>query len=114
MRRIDNLTNDAKQQTNIVLDDGTVAQLRLTHLPAVQRWRLDVTAPKLVVQGLNLCTNPSVLRPWRYTAGFGLACLTSDGVDPIYIDDFSNGRAALYLLSMDELLQIEALLLGES
>lgn len=108
MTQIDNLSNDADQVTTVILDDGSKVTITLLYLPAIQRWSLDVTYGNFTVLGLNLCIHANILRGWRNLIPFGIMCSTIDGADPIYIDDFSSGRASLFVLNSDDVLDIES------
>lgn len=114
MNQIDNLSNDASQQTTIVLPDGSTATIQIKYLPTVQRWTLGVTYGDFSVVGINICIHPNLLRVWINILPFGITCTTIDGVDPIYIDDFSSGRAALYVLTESEVLDFEDSIMGAS
>lgn len=112
MNRIDTITGDANQVTKLVLDDGTVAQLTLNYRGAIQRWSFDVVHPLLTVRGLNLCVQPNLLRSWREIIPFGIGCTTTDGADPVYVDDFTSGRATLHLLDAADVKTVEATIFG--
>lgn len=112
MNQIDNLSNEASQETRVTLDDGTVVDILLTYRPAIQRWSLNVTRGTFVVDGINLCVFPNIVREWRHIIPFGIACLTTDGADPVSLDDFSNGRATLFVLDAAEVASAEATILG--
>lgn len=112
MKRIDNLTAAATQQTKVILDDGTILIITLTYLPASQRWMVSLTRGDFVLNGRILCVLPNILRQWQNVINFGMACISTDGVDPVDIGDFVGGDAArvkLYVLSADEVAHFEAL-----
>lgn len=108
MLQIDNLSSEARQVTKLALSDGALLTLGLTYEPAIQRWRIDVAHPRLTIDGMNLCVHPNVLRQWRKKIDFGLACTSKDGADPVYVEDFSSGRITLFVLSKEEVADIEA------
>lgn len=108
MKKIDNLSDSASQVTHVVLDDGTVVDITLTYRPTIQRWQLDINHPRLVMNGKILCSHPNLLRQFRHTAGFGLACVVDDGTEAVFIDDFATGRAVLYLLGPSDIDYIES------
>lgn len=112
MNAITNVTNDANQILTVVLDDGSGVALTLTYRPAIQRWTMDIEHGDFVVRGLNISMFPNLLQPWKENAGFGIGCTTTDGGDPLFIDDFSNGRATLYILNEADVAVINATYLG--
>ena len=108
MQLISNLDDEADQITNVVLDDGSVVQFEFIYKPTIERWMMNVTHPDLTVYLLNLCAGPNVLRDWRNVIPFGLACVSTDGADPFYIEDFASGRITLYVLSASEVAAVES------
>ncbi len=107
MNLIDVISQDANQLIRIPLDDGTTVELVLQYRPAIQRWSLNVTRGTFVLNGLNVTTFPNMLRTWRDLIPFGLACNSTDGGDPVYVDDFTSGRCALYILDQSDVEAIE-------
>lgn len=112
MNIIDNLSNDAHQTVTLVLEDGTTVTMDLQYMPVIQRWGIGFTYGTFSVQGMNLCIHPNLLRGWRHIVPFGIACLTIDGADPLYIEDFASGRASLYLLTQQEVADFETDIIG--
>ncbi len=112
MNLIDNLSSEANQLTRLILPDGTQVDFNLIYRPTIGRWMLNVSRGTFSVDGLNICVFPNLLSQWRELIPFGLACVTTDGADPVYIDDFSSGRAQLFLLTQDEVASVEATILG--
>ena len=107
MITIDNLSDDAFQKVDVVLDDGSLATIALRYLPSGQRWIADITAGSFTVRAVGLCNHPNLLRQFRNTLSFGLMCLTIDGVDPAYIQDFVNGRCQLLVLTKADVAALE-------
>jgi hypothetical protein len=107
MQRIDTIGGEANQTTKVTLADGSIVTLRLRYLPAVQRWMMDVEHSDLVVRGINMVVHPNILRSWRNGARFGIAVVSSDGVDPVDVRDFSTGRVSVYILSAEEVHSVE-------
>lgn len=112
MKLIENLSDSARQTTHVVLDDGSVVEIRLIYRPAIQRWQIDIIHPLLTMYGKTLCNHPNLLRQFRNTAGFGMACIMSDGTEPNAIGDFLNGRAQIYILNEADILAIETDVFG--
>lgn len=107
MRTIDNLSNDASQKVQVVIDDGSVVEVALRYLPSGQRWVADITRDDFSVKSLGLCFHPNLLRQYRNLIPFGLMCSAVDGVDPAYIQDWVNGRCSLQVLSPADVAAIE-------
>jgi len=112
MTQIDNITDQANQLTQVVLPDGSVLQITLVFRASTERWTIDVLHPTLAVDGINLCASPNVLREWRNLINFGLSCTSITGVDPVNVEDFVNGNAALYVLSEADVQLVEEEIYG--
>lgn len=112
MNQITTISNDAKQTIYVTLSDDSVVTLDIRYLAAIQRWGFSVSHDTLTVNGQIICVSPNMLRQWRKIAAFGLACMSTDGVDPILPDDFVNGRCVLYVLSASEVESVETDIIG--
>lgn len=112
MTLIDNLTAFSDQVTNLILPNGTVANVRFKFDGATERWRIDVVHETHTFNSVGLCCHPNLLRQWRNVIPFGLACVTSDQTDPIRSTDFSVGRVKMYLLNAADVEDVEVTLMG--
>lgn len=115
MQQIDSLTADPNQIWTMALADGTLVQFQIIYRSTVQRWFFNFSHPLKSANGIALSMYPNLLRPWKKIVPFGLACMTTDGYDPIYVNDFVSGRAALYFLeNAQEVLDVEQSIFGEA
>lgn len=112
MNSIDNLTSDANQITKVVLDDGSTVIINLVFQAAVQRWTMDVLRQDFQANGIGVCIHPNFMREWRNIIPFGIGCTTIDGADPVFVDDFSSGRATLHILTEADVEFMEATYFG--
>lgn len=112
MKQIEGLTNEASQLHHVVLEDKSTADIALTYLPAIQRWQLDINHANLIMNCQLVTINPNMIRQYRNTAGFGLACIADGGMDPFQIDDFINGRVSLYILGASDITYMEDSVIG--
>ncbi len=108
MNLIDTLSDDGTQLVRVLLDDGSTVQLTLVYRAATQRWSVDVLWGSFAANGLGVEVSPNFMRQWRDLVPFGLACLSTDGGDPVYVDDFTTGRCQLYVLDSDDVAAVEA------
>lgn len=106
-QQITSLTADADQLMTFGLPDGTDLRLEFVYRPAIQRWSLNLTHDQLSLVGLNLCIAPNLLRQWRNLISFGIAITAVDNLDPVDPSDFVTGRIALYILTAEEVQQVE-------
>lgn len=99
MRLIQTVSAQPRQSISISLEDGSVAEVRLTFLPAIQRWAIGVTWGDFELGQAILCLSPNLLRSWRRIIPFGISCTAADGLDPVQQDDFDSGRVELHVLT---------------
>lgn len=107
MQQIDVLSDDARQAVSFPLPDGTDISFVFTYRPGIQRWSMDLSHPLLTLNGYNLCVHPNLLRPWKNLISFGIAILSSTGLDPMNATDFLDGTCTINILSADEVEQVE-------
>jgi len=103
MLEITGITSDASQQFTIVGEAGENISMALYYLPGQIGWFYDVSYGNFNVKGQRLVVSPNTLNQWSNIISFGLGCLSSDGDDPFYIDDFTSGRITLFLLNSSEI-----------
>lgn len=107
MNTLQGITDQPKQTTTIVLDDGTKATLVLEYRPQQLGWFYNLTHESFVLNGQRLVASPNILRSFRKLIPFGLAVLTTNGVEPLNQRDFVNGTVTLLLLDADEVDEVE-------
>lgn len=112
MDSLDNLTNDPNQIAKFVLADGSTVIMNMVYNPAVQRWVMNVLRGTFEVNSINISIHPNFMREWRNIIPFGIGCTTTDGADPVYLDDFANGRAVIHMLNALDVAAVEATYLG--
>jgi hypothetical protein len=109
---IDNLTNSPNQSSTVTLDDGSavVFNFRFMDTASPAFWVLDVIYDTLnfSLYNLNLSAHPNLLRQWGNVLPFGLLVSSTDGLDPLDINDFSNGRISLVLLDNTGIAAVES------
>jgi len=110
MKQITSLTNDANQILAVILDDGTKVSINLTYCPNQLGWFYSLTYGEFSVNNRRVVNSPNMLRQFRTFIPFGLACLVVDGYEPIYQSDFVDGRASLYILNAEDLVETETLI----
>jgi hypothetical protein len=111
MNQLTILSNDADQLCFVPLSDGSIVQLEFVYRPGIQRWTVSINHPQLLLNGYMLCVSPNLLRQWRNLIPFGLAVTSIDGYDPVDVNDLTNGRISVYVLTPAEVQQVESQIL---
>ena len=107
MTLITSITDSANQTLGLLLEDGSKVTLNLTYKSNQQGWFYSLTWGSISMNNRRLVASPNLLRAFRDIIPFGFACVTSDGYEPIFIDDFSTGRAKFYLLNSTDIGLVE-------
>lgn len=108
MNILNKITSAAYQQFFLTGNPGQTITLTLRFLPTQNLWTMDLAYNDFSVNSVAVVAGVNLLRNYRNIIPFGICCITLNGLDPYYIDDFSNLNAALYLLSAEEVINLEA------
>jgi len=109
MRFLNKITADASQKFFLTGNPGQRITMTLRFLPTQSQWLMDIEYNDFVARGIHVTSSPNMLRNYKNVIPFGMACVVADGLDPLYIDDFSEGRAAMYLLNASDVQTVEAM-----
>lgn len=99
MLQLTNLTSDPRQQFTIIGENGEIIPTYLFYCPTQIGWFMNISYGNFVANGLRLVATPNMLFQWKNIIPFGLMCVSNDGYDPFYLDDFTTGRIKIYLLN---------------
>jgi hypothetical protein len=112
MIQVTGLTADAKQSQTLVLPDGSLAPFYMEYWDNQEGWFFTMSYGTAWsgVMNKRLVVSPNMLRAYRNIIPFGLALTTIDGYEPVFINDFINGRATLYLLDQTDIFYYEGVL----
>lgn len=114
MLQITQLTSNAKQNQNLILQDGTSIFIEIEYKPQQLGWFITNLAYRsFSVQNIRITTSPNMLRQFKNQIPFGMACFTVANQDPTLQEDFSSNRSQLYILTADEVAAYEAYLNGD-
>jgi hypothetical protein len=112
MNLINTITDDPNQSMTLKLSAGDTVAFNLSYLESQQGWYYSLTYGTFPLTMRRIVTSVNMLRGFRNLLPFGFACITSDGYEPVFKDDFSNGRAQFYLLNADDVTAVESLIAG--
>lgn len=110
MTWINNINSDPNQKITLSLPSGGTATLECFYRSGQQGWFYTLTYGEKIFRNRRIVTSPNMLRAFRNLVPFGLSCVTVDDLEPVFIDDFSSGRAKLYLLDSADILEVEGLI----
>lgn len=107
MKYINKLNSNPFQRAFLTGNSGQRITMDLRYLPTQQMWLADFQLGEFVLNGISVVTSPNLLRGYHNVIPFGIVCNTTDNQDPRGLTDFETQYACLYLLSPEEVLEIE-------
>lgn len=90
MRQITDLTTDAKQQFDIVIDGYDVATVYLEWKPNQTGWFMNVIWNTFSLYNLRVTTGQNILRQFKDIIPFGIGIGGVGSVDPVTEDAWIN------------------------
>lgn len=107
MRVINKLNSDPFQRAFLTGNLGQRITMDLRYLPTQKLWMADFQLNDFTLKGIVILNAPNILRGYHNIIPFGITCATLDGQDPRGIADFQDEYAFLYLLTQEEVLNLE-------
>jgi hypothetical protein len=111
MRLIESITDQPNQSLTLMLEDGTKIAMTLVYKENQAGWFYSLSGGGLTVYNRRMVASPNLLRAFRDIITWGVACTTSDGYEPVFINDFSEGRAKFFLLNAEDVASVETQIL---
>ena len=111
MQIVTGINDNPSQVFSLSIPDGTTATFTLSYRPNQKGWYYDMSwdgkNPSFQLNGCRLTVFPNILRQFKNQLTFGIACLTTDGYEPMNLEDFNTKYANLYILTQAEVENIE-------
>ena len=105
MIRVQNITDEAHQQHILLFEESEIV-LTLRYHPTIETWTFDIEYKGIVASGYKLSVGVAHMQSRNLPFDFIVRDQAGLGLDPIYLNDFSTDRCALYMLEaadMEEL-----------
>jgi len=109
MQQITDIGATARQKFKFQIENGDLAEFVLYFSETQRCWFMDITYGNFTSKGLRVVNSINILSAYKNILRWGLACVVNDGFEPWFVDDFSTGRAALYVTNYEELQDLEGL-----
>lgn len=113
MQIITQITNKPTQTMQLVLDTKELVQFNLRFMPTQMSWFCDVIYNDISIYGLKVALFPNLLRHFRNMLPFGIGFAADDHVEPYSIEDFVNNRVRMFLLTKQEVEEVESVIFNE-
>jgi len=108
MKYLDAIDQNPKQFFTLIGEKSQRISFFIFYMPSQQSWYFNLSYGDVTINGAQLTVGPNILRGYRRNINFGLACLSTDGLDPFYLNDFVTGRIKLILLNETDVDLVEA------
>lgn len=105
---INEVTSDPKQRHLITIAGYENASITLEFCSSQHCWFFSLVWEDFAIYGKRLVVSPNLLRQWKEILPFGLAVMTSNNLDPLTQDAFAQGIASLYVLTSEDVQEVEA------
>lgn len=110
MNLINKLNSDPFQKIVLTGNAGQRITMNIRYLPTQSLWIADFELGDFIIRGITIVSSLNILRNYNNIIPFGIYVTTTDGQDPRGVNDFESESALMYLLSADEVREIEGAL----
>ena len=107
MYKINSLGNEPKQKLTVMINDRERVVLTFEYKANQIGWFFGFEYGDINYQNIRLTTAYNILRAYRNWLPFGVRCDTQDGLEPMDLEDFVTGYAAVYILTSDDVINTE-------
>lgn len=114
MRRIEQITDDAKQKHTIVTEGGEQFTFSLLYSQQQYGWFItELVYNDLIIRGLRLVNSPNILHQFRNQLPFGIAIFGTNEREPYFKQDFTSGANTFFILNPSEVEEFARFISGE-
>lgn len=107
MKRLDGIRASGTQKLATTASNGDIVNITLYFNAATQSWKMDVECNNFSLKGNRVFSSLNMLSQYEKIIPFGLAVITEGGGEPFIINDFSQKRVNMYLLSPGEVIEVQ-------
>lgn len=112
MRQLNGIQATGTQKLATAAYNGDTVSITLYFKAAVQQWFFDLEWNSFILKGNRIYSSLNMLSQYEKIIPFGLACITNGGGEPFLVNDFSQGRVNIYLLSPEEVIEVQDFYIG--
>lgn len=104
MKLISNIGSENQQAMTVIRENGKKFNLSLFYSSQQAGWFLTLEDAELgkTIKNIRIVTSGNLLHQWRNILKYGISCAVDDNQEPFFQNDFSSGRANLYVLTRSE------------
>ena len=103
MQKMLNITATTNQKTTFTLPDGSLFSITLYFSDRQIGWFIkELTYNTFTLKGIRVTNSPNIMHQFSNKLPFGIACLSTNNLEPFLVDSFTSGVSTLYLLTATE------------
>lgn len=107
MNRLEGIQAAGTQKLATTASNGDPIVIIMSFNAATQEWKMDIEWNTFVLRGNRIYSSPNILCQYEAIIPFGLAVITDGVGEPFLINDFSSGRVNMYVLSPEEVEEVQ-------
>ena len=112
MKRLDGIRATGTQNFATTASNGDTVLMTLYFKSATQQWFIDIEWNSFILRGNRVYSSPNMLCQYEKIIPFGLACIVEGGGEPFLVNDFSQNRVNIYMLSPEEVQEVQDFFVG--
>lgn len=114
MKLISIIGNGSYQVLRTTTELGKKIDISLKHVQQQQGWFISFTYEGFTARGIRVTTSGNFIHKFRNLIPFGFSCVTEFNNEPMLLEDFSSGRAKIYLLNESEVKAYSEVISGQA
>lgn len=115
MRKIDIIGSSRNQVMRFVIETTKkVIDVSLVYKELQQGWFISFDFEDFSANNVRVVSSGNFLHQFRNLIPFGLSCVVEADQEPMLLEDFTSGRASLYLLNSDEVAAFSEVISGQA
>ncbi len=107
MKQLEGIRATGTQKIGTTADNGDPISMTLAFNASTQEWKMGIEWGDFSLKGNRIFSSPNLLSQYENIIPFGLAVITEGGGDPFLVNDFSTGRVTMYLLTPEEVVEVQ-------
>src|SRR5574343_1958233 len=114
MLQIQAWNQDPKQKLKIILPNNDTIDMQIEYKPLQYGWFINsLSYNDFTLTGLRITTNLNILYQYKNKLPFGILIQTVGNREPYLVSDFQTGACKMFILTAEELDQLENIYSGQ-
>ena len=114
MKLISIIGNGPFQVLRATTELGKKIDISLRYIQQQRGWFISFTYGDFTARGIRVVTGDNFIHKFKNLVPFGFSCVTEINEEPMLLEDFSSGRAKIYLLNESEVKAFDEVISGQA